>query len=327
MVARLGIVLLVIILALGAYSWVRVQSLDEPLGHGDQSVTVEIKPGMGFNRIVTTLGEAGVLKDPLVFKLYVKWVKADRGIKAGTYVIDLGWTPKRLITALREGTLPAQTRVTIPEGYNRWQIADLLSKKGLIDRVRFLRAVERDNLEGRLFPETYFFGSDATTDEVIARLTGQFDKELKAVLGGKTVTDLNRFINLASLVEKESKHPLDQKKVARVFENRIARKMKLQTDPTCVYGESLYTKVPHPRYCKDPNSRYSTYVIKGLPPTAIANPGRTAMAAVLAPYDGPNADKLLFFVAKRDGTGTHHFSTTYAEHNRAVDRYLRKKKK
>ena len=321
------LVSLLVIAALGAgYGVLKIQSLDEPLGHGDKTATVEITQGMGFNAIVDTLERAGVLKDPLTFKLYGKWTKADRGIKAGTYVIDLGWTPKRLLVALREGTLAAQTKITIPEGYNRWQIADLLSRKGLIDRTKFLRRVEAEGLEGRLFPETYMFRTDTTTDAVLARLTGQFKTVLKSVLAGQPATDVNRLVNLASLVEKESKKPLDQRKVARVFANRIAKKMKLQTDPTCVYGESLYTKVPHPRYCKDPNSRYSTYVIHGLPPTPIANPGRTALAAVLNPYDGPRAETLLFFVSKRDGTGTHHFSSNYAEHSKAVDKYLRKKR-
>ena len=227
---------------------------------------------------------------------------------------------------MSEGTQPAQTKVTIPEGFNRWQIADLLTRKGLIDRAKFLRRVERENLEGRLFPETYLFRTDTNTDAVLARLTGQFNTVLKSVLGDRKAVDIKRLINVASLVEKESKKPLDQRKVARVFANRIAINMKLQTDPTCVYGESLYTKVPHPRYCKDPNSRYSTYVIKGLPPTPIANPGRTALAAVLNPYDGPGAETLLFFVAKRDGTGTHHFSATHGEHSKAIDRYLRKKR-
>ena len=93
------------------------------------------------------------------------------------------------------------------------------------------------------------------------------------------MVDVDRLVNLASLVEKESKKPLDQRKVARVFVNRLARKMKLQTDPTCVYGASTYKQVPHPRYCRDPNSRYSTYIIDGLPPTAIANPGRGALVS------------------------------------------------
>ena len=187
--------LLVVALGVGAYGYVRMQHLDEPLGHGDKTIAVTIPKGVGFKRVVVILTEAGVLKDPLAFTLYGEWVKADRGIKAGDYVIDLGWTPKKLLVALREGTLPAQTKVTIPEGFNRWQIADLLSKRGLVDRVAFLRRVEREQLEGRLFPETYLFRSDTNTDVVIKRLTGQFHTVLQDLLKGKPVVDVDQAEN------------------------------------------------------------------------------------------------------------------------------------
>ena len=103
--------------------------------------------------------------------------------------------------------------------------------------------------------------------------------------------------------------------------------MKLQTDPTCVYSETLYRKKPHPRFCKDKSSRYSTYVIRGLPPTPISNPGATAIEAALSPYDGPDASKLLFFVALGDGSGRHRFSHNFSEHRRAVKRYIKTQKK
>ncbi len=324
--ARWSLILVSLLAVGGGYGYLRIQSLDEPLGHGDKSISVNVKPGMRFDQVVQLLEDAEAIRDPLVFSLYARYTKADRGIKAGEYFVDLGWTPKKLLKALREGSLPKQIRVTIPEGFNRWQVADRLSKRGLVDRARFLRRVEREGLEGRLFPETYLFRSDAETDDVINRLLAQFNREIKVILAGRPIDDLDRLINLASLVEKESKHPEDQKKVARVFANRIALGMKLQTDPTCIYGESTYRMKPHPRNCRDPKSRYSTYVIKGLPPTAIANPGRTAIAAVLAPYDGPDAEDLIFFVAKRDGSGTHYFSKTLDQHRRAINKYLRKRK-
>ncbi len=274
--------------------------------------------------MVAALRREGVVEDPLVFEWYGRYREVGRRIKAGTYAVDLSITPRELLGRLEAGTLPAQVRITIPEGYNRWQVADLLAKQGLVDRAEFLRRVERDGLEGRLFPDTYWVRKDAGLDAVIDLLTRRFDEVWEQLLkeqpGAKV--DRGRTINLASLVEKEARTERDRPLVARVFLNRLEKKMRLQTDPTCVYGPELYEETPHPRFCKDPSSRYSTYVIDGLPPTPIANPGRAALRAVLAPARGPGADELLYFVARRDGSGEHHFSATYEEHRKAVQRYL-----
>jgi len=213
-----------------------------------------------------------------------------------------------------------------PTGY---KIADLLSKKGLVDRRDFLARVKRGGLEGKLFPDTYLFAPEVETEALLERLTDRFAavwSDLASAHPGvadvRTKTGRRKLLILASLVEREAQTNRDRFLVARVFYNRLEKGMKLQTDPTCVYGPKLYRKAAHPRYCKDPKSKYSTYVIAGLPPTPIANPGRAALKAVLAPAQGAKASKLLFFVAKRDGSGEHHFSETYAEHSRAVRKYL-----
>ena len=220
--------------------------------------------------------------------------------------------------------------MTLPEGYNRWQVADALSAAGLVDRAAFLRRVARDGLEGRLFPDTYWFRLGAGDDLVISTLTDRFDAVLAATLkDDPRAADLSkagparhRLLTLASLIEKEARTAHDRPLIARVFENRLARGMKLQTDPTCVYSDEHYTEVPHPRHCRDPNNAYSTYVIPGLPPTPIANPGRASITAALHPTDTPEARALLFFVARRDGSGEHHFSATLDDHEAATRRHL-----
>lgn len=326
---RIGLVVLLALAAAAAYGWHRLGSLDAPLAAAGGSTVVEIEPGMSFAAIVDRLHAEGVVGDPLVFELYGRYVGIGSRLKAGTYAIDLGQTPRELLRALEAGTLPPETRVTIPEGYNRWQIADLLAERGLVQRAAFLARVERDGLEGRLFPDTYRFRPAAGVDAIVSALTARFDAVLAEVLDAAPVdarpgTDAERreLLILASLVEKEARTARDRRLVARVFHNRLAKGMKLQTDPTCVYDARWYREVPHPRYCKDPKNPYSTYVIDGLPPGPIANPGRDALAATLAPADDPKAAKLLYFVARRDGTGEHHFSETYTEHQRAVRRYL-----
>ena len=325
----IGLVLLLAAGAAAAYGWHRLGTLDDPLSADGGSTVVSIEPGMSFAAIVDRLHGAGLVRDPLVFELYGRYVGVGSRLKAGTYAVDLSQTPRELLQALEAGTLPPEVRLTVPEGFNRWQIADLLAERGLVERAAFLQRVERDGLEGRLFPDTYRFRPEAGVDAVVAALTGRFDAVAAQVIEGtpadrRPQTDAERrtWLILASLVEKEARTARDRRLVSRVFHNRLAKGMKLQTDPTCVYDARWYREVPHPRYCKDPKNRYSTYVIDGLPPGPIANPGRDALAATLSPATGERAAKLLFFVARRDGSGEHHFSETYAEHQRAVRRYL-----
>ncbi|MCA9538503.1 MAG: endolytic transglycosylase MltG [Myxococcales bacterium] len=330
LLARLALVLVLAVFAGGAYAWHRLGWLDRPLSTEGGLQAVEIPPGASFRAIVARLHDAGVVTDPLVFEWYGRYRGVGSKLKAGTYAIDLRDTPRELLAALERGTLPAQVRITIPEGFNRWQIADLLAERGLADRQAFLERVERDNLEGRLFPDTYWIREGASLDEVVRVLTDRFDAVFDELIRGlpgsarlrEDGDARQRLLTLASLVEKEARTDRDRGLVARVFENRLARGMKLQTDPTCVYSERLYREVPHPRYCKDPDNRYSTYVIDGLPPGPIANPGRAALAAALRPTRSAEAEKLLYFVARRDGTGEHHFSETHDEHRRAVQRFL-----
>ena len=308
--------------------------LDAPIGAAGETRRFTIPTGATFKQVVQVLGEAGVVTETHVFEMYGRVEKADRGVKAGTYAIDLGLTPRALLEKLKSGGLVPQVRVTIPEGYNRWQIADVLADEGLVEREAFLDAVDSKSLEGRLFPDTYWIRKDASLDQVLEVLVSRFDAVFVDVITGHprfaelaTLGEAqSRLVTLASLIEKEGRTDRDRGLISRVFHNRIARDMKLETDPTCIYSPTLYKEKPHPRYCRDPKSRYSTYVIEGLPPTPIANPGRAALDAALRPAEGDETRDLLFFVARRDGSGEHHFSRTYAEHSRAVDQYLKKRR-
>lgn len=327
------LVLLAVLAAVGAsgYLYLRVaRYLDVQIDHRGGVRTVQIPKGAGFKAIVSRLAEADIVRDPLVFEWYGRYRKLGRSIKAGTYRIDLTTTPRRLLSQLDEGSLPAQVRVTLKEGWNRWQIADELAAKGVVDRAAFLRRVERGGLEGRLFPDTYWIKEGAALDDVVRVLTDRFDEVFEDVLRGHVDEQAlrsdparrDRILNLAALVEKEARTDRDRRLVARVFANRIAVGMRLQTDPTCVYGPDTYKEIPHPRFCKDPDNAYSTYVIDGLPPTPIANPGRAALDAALRPAEGAEASRLLYFVARRDGSLEHHFSASHDEHRAAVRRYL-----
>jgi UPF0755 protein len=318
----------------GLYAFKRATGyLDAPIAAEGGIKRVTIEKGSTFKQIASNLEAEGLVRDRLVFDLYGRFIGAGTNIKAGVYELDMAWTPRDLLEKLQSGGLVPQIKVTIPEGYNRWQIADLLSEAKLVDRSRFLDKVDREDLEGRLFPDTYWIKVGAPLNEVVGVLTKRFDEVFEETLRGapgeneirSNPDERRRMLIIASLVEKEAQSDKDRGLIARVFFNRIAKGMKLETDPTCVYSARNYKEVPHPRFCKDKDNAYSTYVIPGLPPTAIANPGRESLDATLRPTSTGNAASLLYFVAKRDGTGEHHFSATWEEHDAAVDRYLRGK--
>jgi len=326
------IFLLVSCLIGGLYIYVqsRLSVIDQPLNSGEGAFHLVITPGMSFKQVAARLNHAGIIKDSTVFEWYGRWLGVDRSIKAGSYTIEPHWTPKQLLEKLKAGTLPRTIRITLPEGLNRWQMADRLSAAGLIERDAFLRRIRMEALEGRLFPDTYLFRPKVQTNEVIARLTKKFDQVWQQVskTAGKRLDEATKtsLVILASLVQKESGPYADQRKVARVFQNRLKAGMKLQTDPTCVYSRERYDHVPSPKDCHNKENAYSTYVIKGLPPGPIGNPGRSALRAVLSPYSGLRASKLLYFVARRDGTKTHHFSESYSDHQQAIRRFLKPRK-
>ncbi len=316
-----------LLLGLGLFALHCVHFLNNPLSSKGGVKVVEIPRGSSYKRAVQILAQKGVVRSPLVMEWYGRLMGKGNQIKAGIFEIRLEMTPKDLLQKLEEGSLRPQIRLTVPEGYNRWQIADLLEEAHLAARKDFLNRVEADHLEGRLYPDTYFFNIDSTLDEVLKRMTARFDAVFNALIEGRNLDDeaQKKLLIMASLVEKEAKTDRDRGLCARVFYNRLAKGMKLQTDPTCVYSEQLYLQRATPAACKDPQSAYSTYVIAGLPPGPISNPGKAALKAALDPPNDKDAQKLLYFVAKQDGSGEHFFSETYEEHRKAIDLYLKKK--
>ncbi|MEE2757117.1 MAG: endolytic transglycosylase MltG [Myxococcota bacterium] len=321
--------LIIATVGISIYIHNRMSFLDEPITQSDTPIRIEVAKGMSFKQLVARLAQRKVISDGTVFELFARFSNQDRAIKAGHYLIRGDITPRRLLKELTQGQPEKSVRVTLPEGWNRWQIADRLTELKLVNRDRFLRRVELERLEGRLFPDTYRFAAKADTDGVIDRLLSRHNSvwtqiKLRGHEQPTTFSD-DELINMASMAQKESGHLDEQRKIIRVFLNRLKKGMKLQSDPTCVYDSRLYKTKPSPATCKDKENPYSTYVIRGLPPTPIGNPGASALKAAMHPFDGTRADKILFFVARRDGSKRHYFSETYQEHKAAVERYLKEK--
>lgn len=312
-----------------------------PIPHLDAERVVVISEGASFDTVVQELEAADLVTRPLYFKVLARRQQLDRRIKAGTYRIPAHTNPIDLLAMLAGGGADAQVKLTIPEGFNIYKIADRLEELGLANRMAFLDRVQSaelrrkynlrhgDSLEGYLFPDTYLFRQGTSIDNIIDRMVQRHRAvwaELVEELGEdhieslKTLHGLDQhgLMTLASIVEKETRSTRERPIIAQVFYNRLSRKMKLQTDPTCVYGPATYLDKPHPSSCRDKANRYSTYVIEGLPPGPIANPGRASLRAVLEPTTDAKHRDYLYFVTRADGSGRHTFSKTYKDHQKAI---------
>jgi UPF0755 protein len=296
-----------------------------PAGSREGKPAVRIAPGSDLRQIARSLADAGVVTSPLAFELAARIAGFDRRLHPGDYRLDPTLSLPALVRALQEGRGRFAT-VTVPEGWRVEQIADRLASAGVCTHDDFLAAARDRSLlaelaipgpsaEGFLFPETYALQLAMKPAEVIRMMHRQFEKVWAGLAAGapQGLTPLQA-VTLASIVERETAAPEERPLVAAVFLNRLRRGMPLQADPTVIYGIENFDGDIRRRDLRAANP-YNTYVIRGLPPGPIANPGRESLAAVLAPAPVD----YLYFVARNDGT--HQFSRSLDEHNRAVQRY------
>jgi UPF0755 protein len=299
---------------------------------GDREIRhVEILQGASFTRVADILEKEGVITGVKRFCLLAKLKGVEKEIKAGDYTFHTAMTPSAVLSKLISGEYRTY-KVTIPEGFNTFQIAALLEKEGLVEKERFLKyasdpvfvhalGIKNNSLEGFLFPDTYYLRKGMGEERILRKMVARFNEVFKEQYQERA-RELNlsrvELIALASIVEKETSDPSERSLIAAVFHNRLKRGIMLQSDPTVIYGirdfdgnltkKDLKTKTP-----------FNTYLFRGLPPQPIANPGEESIKAVLY----PSPKKYLYFVSKNNGT--HHFSKTLKEHNRAVNRYQRRR--
>lgn len=318
-VLRAFLFLVLLAAGIGGYGawhvWSEFQSPGPQAENGATETVVNLPRGTGLNRIAETLEEQGVIGNSLIFRAGVMYFGKASALKAGEYAIPSGASPQRVMEILIEGKAIVY-KLTLPEGLTTAMALDLVSK-----HVSLQGEVTRMPAEGALLPETYIFNRGMSRDALIERM----EKDHAAVLDelwekrapNLPISTKEEAVILASIVEKETGVAHERPRVASVFVNRLRKGMKLQSDPTIIYG--LTKGVPLGRGIRqselDKATPYNTYVINGLPPTPIANPGRDAIAAVLNPADTED----LFFVA--DGTGGHVFASTLAEHDRNVQNW------
>jgi len=287
---------------------------------------VYIKPDTGVTTIADLLKERGIIQDRLLFILASVLRGSHDRLKAGEYQFVPSMGLLDVIRILEEGKVLVH-KVIIPEGSTTWQIAALLDEEGLVDRERFLRLVmdrsvarqhvpEAETLEGFLFPDTYHLIKGLTEEEIIEKLVQRFfrtfsgEDELRA---RKLGMNRHKIVTLASIIEKEALVDEEKPIIAGVFYNRLRRGMRLQADPTVLYGKRNGGRITRADLQAD--HPYNTYMQNGLPPGPIASPGEAALRAALYPA----RVSYFYFVSKNDGT--HYFSRTLEEHQQAVRKY------
>lgn len=322
-----GVFLLVVVIGL-----MMLRGLLVPVDVKDAREISLVVPGNATTaQIASLLKEHGVIKNAEVFRLYARMREVDGKLKPGRYTFNTGMSLSTIIDKLVQGP-PDRVVLTIPEGYTVKQIAELLEKKGITTRGDFQRAldkqwdlaflkqvpVQKAGLEGYLYPDTYYLGSNTSAEEIVEMMLQKFGNVIQTHDYGRRVAamglTLHEAVTIASMVEREARVEAERPRIAGVIFNRLKRGMPLQIDATVQYAlgrskEKLYYRD------LEVDSPYNTYKINGLPPGPIANPGWPSLKAVIE----PERNDYLYYVAKPDGT--HAFARTLSEHNRNIQKY------
>jgi len=288
---------------------------------------VVVQSGQGFKALSTLLHQKGMILHPVKFRLFARIKGYDKRIKAGEYMLSSAMTPNKILETMVDGKVYLH-RLTIPEGYNLRQVAQTVETAGLAFEADFLKAatdpdllnangIDAQTFEGYLFPDTYYFPKGVTSENIITTMVKRFWTVFKPEWEEQTKTlglTIHQVITLASIIEKETAVADERPIISSVFHNRLKRKMRLESDPTVIYGIGNYDGNITRKDLASPTP-YNTYTMKGLPPGPISNAGVKAIEAALYPAD----TKFLYFVSRNDRT--HHFSTNFRDHNRAVRKY------
>ncbi len=322
------LVVLGLLAAAGGAFWVR--SLLEPVSGSEEAVAFEVPAGASLGQVARRLEDAGIVKSALGFELLARWRERAGELRAGEYALSPSLGAEQVLERLAAGRVVTH-EVVIPPGLVAREIAERFEAAGLADAGEFLAAardpgfaeelgVPGDDLEGYLFPETYQLARGLTARAVVRVLVEHFhdawsEVASKAEARGLSMRDA---VILASIVEKETGAPEERPLIAGVFLNRLARGMRLETDPSVIYGIEDFDGNLTRAHLEDASNPYNTYRIPALPPGPIANPGAEALRAVVEPAE----TEYLFFVSRNDGT--HVFSRSYREHAKAVDRFQRR---
>ena len=305
---------------------------DAPIAGLADGDTLVVDPGDSLPKVLRKLEARGVSVRAMEWRALAKETGAAGRIQIGEYALKPGITPRELLVAMRDGKV-LQYRFTIVEGWNIRELRAAIAKArplkqdgAALDDRALMKAIGRggQHPEGRFLPETYIYTSHDSDLDVLRRAADAMDKALAAAWAGRDkdlpLQSAYELLTLASIVEKETGIAEERPQIAGLFLRRLKAPMRLETDPTVIYGLGSAYNGNIRKVDLLTDTPYNTYTRDGLPPTPIAMPGEDALRAVAHPAPGD----ALFFVAVGDGSGRHVFTRTYAEHQTAVADYLRR---
>ena len=296
-----------------------------------EQLVIEVQRGQGPNEVSRELAARGVIRDAASLIWLGRVTRKWGHLKAGEYQVSPSMSPMEILSVVTSG-ISLSYPITIREGTNMYEVADLLAARKVIEKKDFLALCKNakfiaslgidpplpPTLEGYLFPETYFVNKTTVPEELVRQMVrrtlalwGEGEKKRARELG----MTQHEVMTLASMVEKETGVPSDRPTISSVFHNRLKKKMRLASDPTTIYGMWERYKGNIRKSDLQAVNSYNTYAIKGLPAGPIGNPGREALQAALYPAQSD----YLYFVSRNDGTTE--FTRTLEDHNRAVQKF------
>ena len=320
-----ALALAALLLASGVWWW-----LQHPLALEADVIELSIEPGTSPREVAVAWTRAGVRTDPRWLAQWFRWSGDDRRIRAGSYEVHGGVTPRSLLAKMVQGEETFE-RVRLIEGWTfrqwraalagaaqlrqataGWTEAQIMSELGMSGMAA----------EGRFYPDTYLYSRGVSDLTVLRRASRAMQDHLEAAWAQRAASlpllDMNQALVMASIIEKETGLPADRGLIAGVFTNRIRLGMALQTDPTVIYGLGMNFDGNLRKRDLLADTPFNTYTRKGLPPTPIAMPGKASLLAAVR----PQSTSALYFVARGDGSSV--FSASLTEHNQAVNRFQRK---
>ena len=317
------------VLLLGTAFWWLNHPMALRLQPGAQVADLEIEPGTSANGVAETVVASGADVPVAMLQAWVRFSGRARLIKAGSYELVPGTTPRKLLNMLVRGEETLKS-ITLVEGWTFVQVRAALQKAEqlvpdtlTLSPETIMKMLEKPGIhpEGRFFPDTYAYAKGSSDLALLKRAARAMDRKLDAAWSLRSsdtpLKSPDQALILASIVEKETGKPSDRAQIGGVFSNRLRIGIPLQTDPTVIYGLGLQFDGNLRKRDLQADTPYNTYTRLGLPPTPIAMPGKAALLAAVQPAP----TKALYFVSRGDGSSE--FSTSLEEHNRAVNKYIR----
>lgn len=288
---------------------------------------ISVASGDNFTKITDNLYNHRLILYPIKFKIAARLKGFDRKFIAGEYEFSGSMAPIRILESLENGKVFLH-RLTIPEGFTICQIAEKLDQSGISSREDFISlasdpefaaqiGIPAQTVEGYLFPDTYFFSKGSSPDQIITSMVNHFRKKFGPAWEERSKQlglSVHEIVTLASIIEKETGQEIERPVISSVFHNRLKKNIRLESDPTVIYGIKNFNGDITRRDLKE-KTPYNTYVIPGLPPGPIASPGIKSIRAALF----PDNTSYLFFVSKKDGT--HQFSNNLKDHQKAIRQF------